>query len=87
MQLEHVGRRSGNQYRTPLQVFNADVDGKPGAAIRRRPDATARQDFRRYQPADHDQGGGGVTRYRRGAARRVFARLPFEQAVLLTKTD
>ena len=31
--LEHVGRRSGKPYRTPLTVFNADVDGKPGVAI------------------------------------------------------
>src|ERR1700730_3402909 len=31
--LEHVGRRSGKPYRTPLSVFNADVDGKPGVAI------------------------------------------------------
>ena len=31
--LEHVGRRSGTPYRTPLTVFNAEVDGKPGVAI------------------------------------------------------
>ena len=31
--LEHVGRKSGKPYRTPLTVFNADVDGKPGVAI------------------------------------------------------
>ena len=31
--LEHLGRRSGNPYRTPLTVFSADVDGKPGVAI------------------------------------------------------
>src|SRR6201986_5629984 len=31
--LEHVGRRSGKPYRTPLTLFNADVDGKPGVAI------------------------------------------------------
>jgi hypothetical protein len=64
--LEHVGRRSGKQYRTPLSVFDADIDGKPGVAImltyglqglveepqrsRRWPDATARQDIRRQQP-------------------------------------
>jgi hypothetical protein len=28
--LEHVGRRSGQPYRTPLMVFNADVSGQPG---------------------------------------------------------
>ncbi len=31
--LEHVGRSSGKPYRTPLTVFNAEVDGKPGVAI------------------------------------------------------
>jgi hypothetical protein len=34
--LEHVGRRSGTPYRTPVNAFNATVDGKPGVAIRRR---------------------------------------------------
>jgi deazaflavin-dependent oxidoreductase (nitroreductase family) len=99
--LEHVGRRSGKQYRTPLSVFDADIEGKPGVAI-----------MLTYGP-DRDwlknlnaAGGGrmrrhgktfGVTNprtvsrdeaaaYVSGAARRVFPRLPFEQAVLLTKT-
>jgi deazaflavin-dependent oxidoreductase (nitroreductase family) len=99
--LEHVGRRSGKQYRTPLSVFDADIEGKPGVAI-----------MLTYGP-DRDwlknlnaAGGGrmrrhgktfGVTNPRTvsrdeaathvsGAARRVFPRLPFEQAVLLTKT-
>lgn len=31
--LEHVGRRSGKPYRTPLNVFSADVDGRAGVAI------------------------------------------------------
>jgi deazaflavin-dependent oxidoreductase (nitroreductase family) len=31
--LEHVGRRSCKPYRTPVNVFSADVDGKPGVAI------------------------------------------------------
>lgn len=100
--LEHVGRRSGKQYRTPLNVFNAEVDGKPGVAI-----------LLTYGP-DRDwlknlnaAGGGrmrrnaktfGVTGPRTvtkaeaaahvtGGWRPIFARLPFEQAVLLTKTD
>jgi deazaflavin-dependent oxidoreductase (nitroreductase family) len=95
------GRRSGKPYRTPLTVFNADVDGKPGVAI-----------LLTYGP-DRDwlknlnaAGGGQMRRHGKtfgvsnprtvtkeqaaphvsGAARRVFARLPFEQAVLLTKT-
>jgi len=99
--LQHVGRRSGKEYRTPLNVFNAEVDGKPGVAI-----------LLTYGP-DRDwlknlnaAGGGQMRRHAKtfgvtnpqtvtkaeaaahisGAARRVFARLPFEQAVLLTKT-
>src|ERR1700751_5615154 len=31
--VEHVGRRSGKPYRTPVTVFSAAVDGKPGVAI------------------------------------------------------
>jgi deazaflavin-dependent oxidoreductase (nitroreductase family) len=100
--LEHVGRRSGKPYRTPLNVFTAEVDGKPGVAI-----------LLTYGP-DRDwlknlnAAGGGRMR-RNGKtfgvanprtvtkaqaaehvsrrARPIFGRLPFEQAVLLTKTD
>jgi deazaflavin-dependent oxidoreductase (nitroreductase family) len=100
--LEHVGRRSGKQYRTPLNVFDAEVDGKPGVAI-----------LLSYGP-DRDwlknlnaAGGGRMRRHGKtfgvsnprtvtkaeaathvtGAGRRVFPRIPFDQAVLLTKTD
>ena len=100
--LEHVGRRSGTPYRTPLTVFNAEVDGKPGVAI-----------LLTYGP-DRDwlknlnaAGGGRMQRHAKtfrvidprtvtkeeaashvsGAARGVFGTLPFEQAVLLTKAD
>lgn len=100
--LEHIGRRSGKPYRTPLTVFNAEVDGKPGVAI-----------LLTYGP-DRDwlknvnaAGGGRMRRHGKtfsvssprtvtkeqaaphvsGASRRLFARMPFEQAVLLTKTD
>ena len=31
--IEHVGRRSGKTYRTPVTVFKAEVDGKPGLAV------------------------------------------------------
>ncbi|BBZ45962.1 nitroreductase family deazaflavin-dependent oxidoreductase [Mycobacterium parmense] len=99
--VEHVGRRSGKQYRTPVSVFNAEVDGKPGVAI-----------LLTYGP-DRDwlknlvsAGGGKMRRHGKTfgitdpkvvsrdeaaphvspRARAVFARLPFEQAVLLTKT-
>ncbi|KLO33083.1 nitroreductase family deazaflavin-dependent oxidoreductase [Mycobacterium haemophilum] len=98
--LEHVGRRSGKAYRTPLVVFRADVNGQPGFAI-----------LLTYGP-DRDwlknitaAGGGRMRRSGKSygvtdpqvvtkaeAAQHVrigrwlFARLPFEQAVLLTQT-
>ncbi|OBG92296.1 peptidase [Mycobacterium sp. E3251] len=99
--VEHVGRRSGKPYRTPVNVFSADVDGKPGVAI-----------LLTYGP-DRDwlknltaAGGGRMRRNGKGfgiadprvvtkaeaaehvtRGRTVFARLPFEDAVLLTKTE
>ena len=99
--VEHVGRRSGKPYRTPVNVFSTNVDGKPGVAI-----------LLTYGP-DRDwlknltAAGGGQLRHngktfgiaepkvvtKAQAAqhvtprvRRIFTRLPFEQAVLLTKT-
>ncbi|OBH40437.1 nitroreductase family deazaflavin-dependent oxidoreductase [Mycobacterium mantenii] len=100
--IEHVGRRSGKPYRTPVNVFSTDVDGKPGVAI-----------LLTYGP-DRDwlknlKAAGGGRRRSKGksfgiadprvvtkaeaaahvtrGARTVFARLPFEQAVLLTRTS
>jgi deazaflavin-dependent oxidoreductase (nitroreductase family) len=100
--VEHVGRRSGKQYHTPVNAFYTSVNGKPGVAI-----------MLTYGP-DRDwlknltaAGGGRMRRnsktfgisdpkvvskaeaaaYVTGRARPIFARLPFEQAVLLTKTD
>ena len=31
--IEHVGRRSGKPYRTPVTAFTTSVDGKPGVAV------------------------------------------------------
>jgi deazaflavin-dependent oxidoreductase (nitroreductase family) len=100
--LEHVGRRSGKPYRTPLNVFDAEVDGKPGVAI-----------LLSYGP-DRDwvknlnaAGGGQIKHYGRMhsytdprvvtkaeaaphvkgvAARALFSMLPFEYALLLTRS-
>ena len=99
--VEHVGRRSGKSYRTPVNVFSTTVDSKPGVAI-----------VLTYGP-DRDwlknltaAGGGRMRRngksfgisdprvvtkaeaatYVTGGARPIFGRLPFEHAVLLTKT-
>ena len=99
--LEHVGRRSGKPYRTPLTVFNADVDGKPGVAIL----LTCGPD-RDWLKNLNAAGGGQMRRHGKtfgvsnprtvtkeqaethvsGTSKRLFARMPFEQAVLLTKT-
>ncbi|MCV7398163.1 nitroreductase family deazaflavin-dependent oxidoreductase [Mycobacterium paraseoulense] len=100
--VEHVGRRSGTPYRTPVNVFSTEVDGKPGVAI-----------LLTYGP-DRDwlknltaAGGGRMRRNGKSfgladprvvsnaeaaehvspGVRGIFARLPFEQAVLLTKTE
>ena len=73
--LEHVGRRSGKPYHTPLTVFNAAGGGK----MRRHGktfSVSNPQTVTKEQAATHVS----------GAAHRVFGRLPFEQAVLLTKT-
>jgi deazaflavin-dependent oxidoreductase (nitroreductase family) len=85
--LEHVGRRSGKPYRTPLTVFNAEVGGKPGVAIL----LTYGGRMRRHGKTFHVANPQTVSKEQAathvgGAAHRVFARLPFEQAVLLTKT-
>ena len=99
--LEHVGRRSGKSYRTPLVVFDADVDGRPGVAILLT--YGPNRDWLKNITAAN---GGRMRRYgktfgvtdpqvvsRAEAAkhvarrwRRIFAEAPFEQAVLLTKT-
>jgi deazaflavin-dependent oxidoreductase (nitroreductase family) len=100
--VEHVGRRSGKPYRTPVNAFYTSVDGKPGVAI-----------VLTYGP-DRDwlknltaAGGGRMRRNGKtfgitdprvvpkaeaaqhviGRWRPAFARLPFEQAVLLTQTS
>ena len=99
--LEHVGRRSGKPYRTPLTVFNADVDGKPGVAILLTygPDRDWLKNLKAARSARMRRYGKtiGVTDPRvvtRAEAaqhvstgwRPIIARVPFEQAVLRTKT-
>jgi deazaflavin-dependent oxidoreductase (nitroreductase family) len=95
--LEHTGRRSGRAYRTPLTMFSTDdgvailltygpdrdwlknITAAGGGRIRRRGRTSAVRDPRvvtKEQAAEH------VT----GAGRLVFGRLPFEKAVLLTRS-
>jgi len=99
--VEHVGRRSGKEYRTPVNVFSTTVDGKPGVAILLTygPDrdwlknltaaggGRMRRNGRSFGIADPQvvtkaEAAPQVTR----GGRPIFARLPFEQAVLLTRT-
>jgi deazaflavin-dependent oxidoreductase (nitroreductase family) len=98
----HVGRRSGKPYRTPLVVFRAEVDGQPGVAILltygpnrdwlknltaagggrmqrlgKTFDVADPRVLTKLEAAPH------VAR----RLRPIFARLPFEQAVLLTRNS
>jgi deazaflavin-dependent oxidoreductase (nitroreductase family) len=100
--LEHVGRRSGKPYRTPLNVFKAEVDGKPGVAILltygpdrdwlKNLNAAGGGRLRRHAKTFGVSNPRTVTKAEAAAhvsrrVRPIFARMPFEQAVLLTKTD
>ncbi|WP_046317569.1 nitroreductase family deazaflavin-dependent oxidoreductase [Mycobacterium sp. UM_Kg1] len=94
--LEHVGRRSGKPYRTPLSVFSTDdgvavlltygpdrdwlknITAAGGGRMRRRGktfEVTNPRVVSRAEAAEHVS----------PRTRNVFARLPFEQAVLLTR--
>jgi deazaflavin-dependent oxidoreductase (nitroreductase family) len=100
--IEHVGRKSGKAYRTPVSAFNATVNGKPGVAVLLTygPDrdwlknlkAAGGGQMRRHgktfdiadpQVVTRDEAAEHVS----GGTRRVFGRLPFEQAVLFTKAS
>ncbi len=100
--IEHVGRKSGKEFRTPVTVFDATVDGKPGIAVLLTygPDrdwlknlkAAGGGQMRRHgktfgitnpQVVTRDEAAEHVS----SGTRRVFGRLPFEQAVLFSKTS
>ena len=96
--LEYVGRRSGKPYRTPLSVFSTDdgvaimltygpdrdwlknITAAGGGKMRRYGKTFAVSDPR---VVSRDEAAAQVT----GFGRRAFGRLPFEQAVLLTRQD
>jgi deazaflavin-dependent oxidoreductase (nitroreductase family) len=98
--IEHVGRRSGKTYRTPVGAFRTAVDGKPGVAVPLSygPDRDWLKNLSAAGGGQMRSGGKtfgitdpqvvtrdeAATHVIRGAG--VFARLPFEQAVLFTKT-
>lgn len=94
--LEHVGRRSGKRYRTPLSVFGTDEGvailltygpdrdwlkniTAAGTAEMRRHGTTIRVADPRVVPRAE------AAAQVRGPMRKVLARLPFEQAVLLRR--
>jgi len=98
--VEHVGRRSGKPYRTPVDVFSTTVDDKPGVAILLTygPDrdwlknltaaggGRMRRNGKNFGVSDpHVVTKAEAAAHITGWARPIFARLPFEQAVLLTK--
>lgn len=96
--LEHVGRRSGKRYRTPLNVFSTD-DGVailltygPNRDWLKNLTSAGHGRLRRYGKTFE------VTDPRvmpkavaapsvRGLWRPIFSRLPFEYALLLKRTD
>lgn len=98
--VEHVGRRSGKAYRTPVSVFSATVDGKPGVAIMLTygPDrdwlknltaaggGRMRRNGKTFGIAEPRVVGKAEAAEHVTRGRAVFARLPFEQAVLLLRT-
>jgi deazaflavin-dependent oxidoreductase (nitroreductase family) len=96
--LEHAGRKSGKQYRTPLNVFPTE-DGVallltygPNRDWLKNITATGGCHMKRYgktillvdpQVVPKDEAARSV----KGLWRPVFARLPFEQAVLLKRAS
>jgi deazaflavin-dependent oxidoreductase (nitroreductase family) len=100
--VEHAGRRSGKPYRTPVTVFKTNVDGKPGVAILLTygPDRDWLKNLTAAGGGRMRRNGKtfGVTdprvvtrdeaaQYVTPRVRKVFAKLPFEQAVLLTRAS
>jgi deazaflavin-dependent oxidoreductase (nitroreductase family) len=96
--LEHVGRKSGKKYRTPLNVFS--IEGGVAILLTYGPD----RDWLKNVTA---AGSGRMTRHGKtfevgdprvmskaqaapsvtGWVRPLFGRLPFDDAVLLTRAD
>ncbi|GAB3024603.1 nitroreductase family deazaflavin-dependent oxidoreductase [Mycobacterium bourgelatii] len=100
--VEHVGRRSGKKYRTPVNAFYTTVDGRVGIAI-----PLAYGPDRDWLKNIKAAGGGQVQRntktfgiadprivtkteasqYVHGIWGPIFKNLPFEEVVLFTKTS
>ena len=99
--IEHVGRRSGKPYRTPVNAFATSVDGKPGVAVPLAygPDRDWLKNLKAAGSGKMRRNGKtiGITNpniVSRDAAaahvtrgRAIFARLPWEQVVLFTTIE
>ncbi|OMC37657.1 peptidase [Mycobacterium sp. GA-1841] len=94
--LEHVGRRSGKPYRTPLTVFTTDegvailLTYGPNRDWLKNITAAGQAQMRRHGKTIRLADPRVVTKaeaapHVRGPIRSVFPRLPFEQAVLLRR--
>ena len=96
--LEHVGRKSGRVYRTPLVVFSTD-DGVailltygPDRDWLKNLNAAGNGRLRRHGRVVPVRDPRVVTReeaasHVNGFGRRVFPKLPFEHALLLTRGE
>ncbi|GFG63378.1 hypothetical protein MKUB_08680 [Mycobacterium kubicae] len=99
--VEHVGRRSGKQYRTPVNVFTTNVNGTPGVAIMLTygPDRDWLKNLKAASGGRLRRNGKSMgiaeprvvskaeaAQYVTRGWQPIFARLPFEQAVLLDTT-
>ncbi|AKS30581.1 nitroreductase family deazaflavin-dependent oxidoreductase [Mycolicibacterium goodii] len=95
--LEHVGRKSGKRYRTPLSVFTTDegvaivLTYGPDRDWLKNLTAAGTAEIRRHGKTIRVTDPRVVPRTEaaarvRGPIRWVVARLPFEQAVLLRRT-
>ena len=96
--IEHVGRRSGKAYRTPVNAFATSVDGKAGVAVPlaygpdrdwlKNINASGSGKMRRKGKtigiADPQIVSREVAAAHVTSGRAVFKRLPWEQAVLFT---
>jgi deazaflavin-dependent oxidoreductase (nitroreductase family) len=97
--IEHVGRRSGKPYRTPVNAFTTSVDGKPGVVVPLAygPDRDWMKNLKAAGSGKMRRNGKTIgianphvvskevaaAHVTRGRA--IFARLPFDQVVLFTK--
>jgi deazaflavin-dependent oxidoreductase (nitroreductase family) len=100
--IEHVGRRSGKQYRTPVNAFTISAGGKSGVAVPLAygPDrdwlknvtaaggARMRRRGKTISIADPQiVGRDEATRQVSPGSRPFLSRVPFEQVVLFTQTS